>query len=121
MQVRSFFVYESSKVRSFFVYICMQVRSFFVINMYREAINELIKWKESKRRKPLVLEGARQVGKTWLVKEFARLYYKNIAYVNFEEQQYIRSLAATTWVSWNTCFGCHACFKKRKSLETAML
>lgn len=92
MQVRSFFVYESSKVRSFFVYICMQVRSFFVINMYREAINELIKWKESKRRKPLVLEGARQVGKTWLVKEFARLYYKNIAYVNFEEQQYIRSL-----------------------------
>lgn len=60
--------------------------------MYREAINELIKWKESKRRKPLVLEGARQVGKTWLVKEFARLYYKNIAYVNFEEQQYIRSL-----------------------------
>ena len=70
----------------------MQVRSFFVINMYREAINELIKWKESKRRKPLVLEGARQVGKTWLVKEFARLYYKNIAYVNFEEQQYIRSL-----------------------------
>ena len=60
--------------------------------MYREAINELIKLKESKRRKPLVLEGARQVGKTWLVKEFARLYYKNIAYVNFEEQQYIRSL-----------------------------
>lgn len=60
--------------------------------MYREAINELIKWKESKRRKPLVLEGARQVGKTWLVKEFARLHYKNIAYVNFEEQQYLRSL-----------------------------
>lgn len=60
--------------------------------MYREAINELIKWKKSNRRKPLVLEGARQVGKTWLVKEFARLQYKNIAYVNFEEQQYLRNL-----------------------------
>ena len=60
--------------------------------MYRESINELIKWKNSKRRKPLVLEGARQVGKTWLVKEFARLHYKNIAYVNFEEQQYLRGL-----------------------------
>lgn len=80
------------KVRSFFVYICTQVRSFFVIDMYREAINELIKWKKSNRRKPLVLEGARQVGKTWLVKEFARLQYKNIAYVNFEEQQYLRNL-----------------------------
>ena len=60
--------------------------------MHRESINELIKWKNSKRRKPLVLEGARQVGKTWLVKEFARLHYKNIAYVNFEEQQYLRNL-----------------------------
>ena len=60
--------------------------------MYRESINELIKWKNSKRRKPLVLEGARQVGKTWLVKEFARLHYKNIAYVNFEEQQYLKNL-----------------------------
>lgn len=60
--------------------------------MYREPISELIKWKHSNRRKPLVLEGARQVGKTWLVKEFARLHYKNIAYVNFEEQQYLRDL-----------------------------
>ncbi len=80
------------QVRSFFVYICTKVRSFFVINMYREPINELIKWKNSKRRKPLVLEGARQVGKTWLVKEFARLHYKNIAYFNFEEQQYLKNL-----------------------------
>ena len=39
--------------------------------MYRIAIEELLKWKESKRRKPLIIEGARQVGKTWLMKEFA--------------------------------------------------
>ena len=92
IKVRSFFVRQKSKIRSFFVYICTKVRPFFVIDMYREAINELVKWKNSGRRKPLVIEGARQVGKTWLVKEFARLQYKNIAYVNFEEMQYLRGL-----------------------------
>lgn len=60
--------------------------------MEREAINDLIRWKEGQRRKPLIIEGARQVGKTWLVKEFAGRYYKNIAYINFEEQQYLRNL-----------------------------
>jgi predicted AAA+ superfamily ATPase len=60
--------------------------------MKRNAINELVKWKNSNRRKPLIVEGARQVGKTWLVKEFASLHYKNIAYINFEEQVYLRNL-----------------------------
>lgn len=63
--------------------------------MERHTINELIKWKESRRRKPLILEGARQVGKTWLVKEFAAQYYDNMAYVNFEEQTYMRNLFET--------------------------
>lgn len=63
--------------------------------MYREAIIELIKWKESHRRKPLIIEGARQVGKTWLVKEFAKAHYKNLAYINFEEQVFLRNLFAT--------------------------
>jgi len=63
--------------------------------MNRTAINELIKWKESRRRKPLIIEGARQVGKTWLVKEFALRHYKNLAYVNFEEQVYLRNLFET--------------------------
>lgn len=40
--------------------------------MERLAINELLKWKNKEYRKPLIVEGARQVGKTWLVKEFAR-------------------------------------------------
>lgn len=65
--------------------------------MYREAINELIKWKRSHRRKPLIIEGARQVGKTWLVKEFAKSNYKNIAYVNFEEQIFLRELFASDY------------------------
>ena len=53
--------------------------------MYRTAIEKLAEWKDSHRRKPLVVEGARQVGKTWLIKEFAKRYYNGIAYVNFEE------------------------------------
>lgn len=60
--------------------------------MYRSAINELIKWKSSRRRKPLIIEGARQVGKTWLVKKFAEEHYKNIAYINFEQSIYLRNL-----------------------------
>lgn len=63
--------------------------------MKRYAIDELVKWKNSNRRKPLVIEGARQVGKTWLVKEFASLYYDDIAYVNFESLKYLRGLFAT--------------------------
>lgn len=52
--------------------------------MKREIINDLIKWKESKNRKPLIINGARQVGKTYIVKEFGKNYYENIIYVNFE-------------------------------------
>lgn len=62
--------------------------------MKRFAIAELIKWKDSKRRKPLIVEGARQVGKTWLVKTFASQCYKNLAYINFEEQTFLRGLFA---------------------------
>ena len=43
--------------------------------MYRMAIEKLLKWKQSKHRKPLIIEGARQVGKTWLMKEFGRQAY----------------------------------------------
>lgn len=48
-------------------------------------INQLVKWKESKHRKPLILKGVRQVGKTWLLKEFGKRYYENTAYFNFDE------------------------------------
>lgn len=65
--------------------------------MKRYAIDMLVKWKESPRRKPMIIEGARQVGKTWLVKEFAATHYKNIAYVNFEEQTFLRSLFLTDY------------------------
>jgi len=52
--------------------------------MQRELLQSLIKWKKNDDRKPLIIRGARQVGKTWLMKEFGNKQYKNIAYVNFE-------------------------------------
>lgn len=52
--------------------------------MYRKIMNFLEEWKESKNRKPLVLQGARQVGKTYSVLEFGRTHYENVAYFNFE-------------------------------------
>jgi predicted AAA+ superfamily ATPase len=52
--------------------------------MYRTNINKLKKWKLSKKRKPLIFLGARQVGKTWLIQEFGKAEYKQMAYVNFE-------------------------------------
>ena len=51
-----------------------------VDDMYRSAIEKLKKWKDSYFRKPLIIEGARQVGKTWLMKEFGKECYKNCLY-----------------------------------------
>jgi len=52
--------------------------------MYRYAIEKLYKWKEDKYRKPLIIEGARQVGKTWLMKEFGLEAYADTVYINFD-------------------------------------
>lgn len=59
--------------------------------MKRYAIDALQKWKENPRRKPLLLMGARQVGKTWLMKEFGRLHFKNVAYVRFDNSERART------------------------------
>ena len=53
--------------------------------MKRNAIQDLIWWKGSEERKPLVLKGARQVGKTWLMKEFGRQAYADTVYINIME------------------------------------
>lgn len=52
--------------------------------MYRCAIENLDKWKNSKNRKPLIIEGARQVGKTWIMKEFGKKSYNKTVYINFD-------------------------------------
>ena len=63
--------------------------------MYRTAIEKLLKWKQSKRRKPLIIEGARQVGKTWLMKEFGRQAYADTVYINFDSNSRMAELFAS--------------------------
>lgn len=63
--------------------------------MYRIAIQKLFKWKESKYRKPLIIEGARQVGKTWLMKEFGKQAYKNTVYINLDSNSRMTELFAS--------------------------
>ena len=53
--------------------------------MKRLILDKLLVWKKSPYRKPLILKGVRQVGKTWILKEFGRLYYDSVAYFNFDE------------------------------------
>lgn len=60
--------------------------------MERKAMNDLVEWKNSKNRKPLLIYGARQVGKTYLVQEFGTKYFKNMIIVNFEKNTSINSL-----------------------------
>jgi len=60
--------------------------------MKRYAIERLIDWKNSKKRKPLIIRGARQVGKTWLMKEFGNKYFENTAYINFDNNERMQIL-----------------------------
>lgn len=60
--------------------------------MYRYAMENLREWKNKKNRKPLIIEGARQVGKTWLMKEFGRQEYTNTVYINFDSNSRMAEL-----------------------------
>jgi hypothetical protein len=60
--------------------------------MFRNAMHDLISWKADKDRKPLIIRGARQVGKTWLMKEFGRTQYEKCAYINFDNNERMASL-----------------------------
>lgn len=62
--------------------------------MYRTTIELLYKWKEKENRKPLIIRGARQVGKTWLMKEFAEKAYKSYVYINFDNNNQMKELFA---------------------------
>ncbi len=80
--------------------------------MKRNILEELIKWKGSRNRKPLILNGARQVGKTYILQEFGQLHYKNVAYLNcdrneilynifsldYDTKRIIRSISALTGI-----------------------
>ncbi|MGN0237717.1 MAG: ATP-binding protein [Lepagella sp.] len=60
--------------------------------MEREIMQDLIKWKERTDRKPLILLGARQVGKTYILKEFGKRYYDNVAYINCDDNEIVKDL-----------------------------
>lgn len=60
--------------------------------MERFAMEKLVSWKNRKNRKPMILKGARQVGKTWLMKEFGKRYFKYTAYVNFDNNRHMKDV-----------------------------
>lgn len=60
--------------------------------MYRKAMENLRKWKADKNRKPLIIRGARQVGKTWLMKEFGRTCYEKCAYISMDENEVMQGV-----------------------------
>ncbi len=62
--------------------------------MKREAMTKLIKWKNEPDHLPLIIRGARQVGKTWLMQEFGREYFDKVAYINFENNARMKTLFA---------------------------
>ncbi|MDR1697889.1 MAG: ATP-binding protein [Erysipelotrichaceae bacterium] len=64
--------------------------------MKRKALQQMKEWKDRYDRKPLVLEGARQVGKTWLMREFGRLYFDDVAAFNFDENEALKDLFRDT-------------------------
>ena len=55
-------------------------------------MESLIRWKKNPARKPLIIQGARQVGKTWLMREFGRNHYSNTVYLNFDENRVFHDL-----------------------------
>lgn len=65
--------------------------------MERLAMQSLIRWKNKEKRKPLIVRGARQVGKTWLIKEFGKMEYAQVAYVNFENSKILQTLFTTNF------------------------
>lgn len=64
--------------------------------MDRKALKQLKEWKNKRNRKPLIIQGARQVGKTWLMKEFGRLEYKKVVYVSFDRNESLKTTFSNT-------------------------
>ena len=67
-----------------------------MIRLKRFILDELIKWKNSKYRKPLILKGARQIGKTYILKQFGEENYENVAYFNFDHDEELYNLFENT-------------------------
>lgn len=66
--------------------------------MYRVAIEELHKWKAKRNKKPLIIRGARQVGKTWLMKEFGKIAFEKTMYISFDNNQRMKNYFHPIWM-----------------------
>ncbi|MDO9154986.1 MAG: AAA family ATPase [Paludibacter sp.] len=66
------------------------------MNINREIITRLSKWRNAANRKPLILQGARQVGKTYALKQFGKMHFESVAYFNFDEQIELKQFFAQT-------------------------
>ncbi len=64
--------------------------------MKRLILDKLLSWKKSTYRKPLILKGVHQVGKTWILKEFGQQFYDNVAYFNFDENPELKQFFQLT-------------------------
>ena len=75
--------------------------------MDRLLMDSLIRWKDTEphRRKPLIIRGARQVGKTWLMQEFGRTCFSNTAYINFERERRLHQLLEESGAQNGTASG----------------
>ena len=60
--------------------------------MERQLLQDLLKWKNKSKRKPLIIQGARQVGKTWIMKEFGKRFFKNTVYINFDNNPRMKTV-----------------------------
>ena len=60
--------------------------------MERELFTKLERWMKKKNRKPLIIQGARQVGKTWIMKEFGARFYENTVYINFDNNKAMKDV-----------------------------
>lgn len=89
--------------------------------MRRDLINDLIKWKESDNRKPLILKGVRQCGKTYLLKEFGSLCYENTAYFNFEENDDLKTVFDKDYDTGRIIFELELNFGKKIHPESTLI
>lgn len=71
--------------------------------MERNVLSQLIEWKHKPNRKPLILNGARQVGKTYILKEFGRAQYKDTAYINCDNNAVVNKIFRTTTHAASSC------------------
>ena len=89
--------------------------------MKRYAINKLIEWKNKTKHKPLIIRGARQVGKTWLIKEFGKTEYKKTIYINFELEKLMCDLFSLDFDTRRIIEGLELAYSKIDAKNTLII